>query len=411
MVRFIHSADLHLGRSLKASSNMTDPFIYMASQATYHSFEKLVTVAISKKVDFFLVSGDIYDEEQRSIKGQWFFRKQALRLQKESIPLYIIHGNHDPLVYKDNLISMPENVHIFSSKVSSMFLKTEAKEEVYIYGFSYPQVAYMENPVPLYQKERNNEAYHIGMLHGQESGQLGHDPYAPFTVSSLLEKEFDYWALGHVHKREVLTDNPPVVYPGNVQGCHRKESGPKGAYLVEITKKETSLSFIETAPIAWMEIRVSINGLLTVDELIDEVGERIQALEDTRAYILSLVIDGKGKLHKLLGNSEKRKELFELLIEEYSTNDMSIEKLLIQTKSIIDKERWRNQEHLIGDIIRTNEALTADNSEVKERLATLYDHRHIRNYLEHLSDKEQQKLAEEAENILLTTLIGEEEAL
>lgn len=388
---------------------MTDAMIDKTSKATYQSFETIITAAIEREIDFFLVSGDIYDSEQRSLKGQWFFRKQALRLQQENIPLYVIHGNHDPLVKADGIIQMPDNVHIFSSAdVSSKYLETKNREEVYIYGFSYPEKAYMKNPVPKYQKISNNNAYHIGMLHGQESGQRGHDPYAPFTLSELKEKEFDYWALGHVHQRQVLVENPPAIYPGNIQGCHRKESGGKGAYVVELTKAGASFSFLNSTEVVWEEQHVSINGLNTIDQLFDAVGKNLNSLETVKITMVTLRIQGEGLLHSTLTDLTKKKEVSNLLIEEYSSDCLMIEKLIFQTSPSVHKEKWREQEHLIGDIIRTNEGLMEDSEFVRQRISLLYNHRNIRKYLEDLSDSELREVIEEAEKILLTTLIEEE---
>lgn len=72
------------------------------------------------------------------------------------------------------------------------------------------------------------------ILHTAATGREGHEPYAPCSVEGLLSKEYDYWALGHVHRREILYENPWMVFPGNIQGRHINESGPKGCTLVTV---------------------------------------------------------------------------------------------------------------------------------------------------------------------------------
>ena len=74
-------------------------------------------------------------------------------------------------------------------------------------------------------------AYHIAMLHGTLAGQEGHDAYAPFQLQQLIARDFDYWALGHIHKRALLHEDPFIIYPGNVQGRHIKETGEKRLLL------------------------------------------------------------------------------------------------------------------------------------------------------------------------------------
>src|SRR5690554_2783548 len=112
MIRFIHCADIHLGRTFQTSTDMSDRFIQEAVRSTYDSFEKIIKEAIAKNVDFILISGDVYDQKQRSIRGQWFIKKQAEKLQKYNIQVFMIHGNHDPLLNERQMIGMPENVFI-----------------------------------------------------------------------------------------------------------------------------------------------------------------------------------------------------------------------------------------------------------------------------------------------------------
>ena len=76
--------------------------------------------------------------------------------------------------------------------------------------------------------------FNIGLLHTCATGREGHDRYAPCTVDDLRAKGYDYWALGHVHTREILaTATRPIVFPGNIQGRHIRETGPKGCLLVD----------------------------------------------------------------------------------------------------------------------------------------------------------------------------------
>ncbi|WP_416149170.1 metallophosphoesterase family protein [Salipaludibacillus sp. HK11] len=404
MIRFIHCADIHLGRTFQTSTDMSDRFIQEAVRSTYDSFEKIVKEAISKNVDFILISGDVYDQKQRSIRGQWFIKKQAEKLLKYNIQVFMIHGNHDPLLNERQMIGMPENVFIFSTEVSHKEYVTSQGEKVIIYGFSYPESAFTENPTPHYKKVENTEAYHIGLLHGQEKGQQGHDAYAPFTVHSLEEKGFDYWALGHIHQRQVLRENPPIVYSGNIQGCHRKETGAKGAYYVELSPSESQLQFIETSPIRWEHHRLSISELQTINELVEEFNETVKTSKEKR--IVMVTIEGSGILHDKLSDQRSRQEIITFLYEEWTDDDISIDRIVFDTLPNLQREVWKQQDHLLGDVIRLREEMETDES-LSEVLSPLFSHHKIRSYLNDLTVDEHKEIIEKAERMILTTLLEE----
>lgn len=412
MIRFIHCADLHFGRTFQTTADMNDRFVQQAVRSTYQSFETIVQEAISREVDFILISGDVYDHKQRSVRGQWFLKKQAEKLDKFNISIYIIHGNHDPIMNDRIEIDMPSNTHIFSTEVSHKIHMTYQGEKVIIYGFSYPQSAYSENPIPLYNKVMAEEhAYHIGLLHGQEKGQEGHDPYAPFTVQSLKEKEFDYWALGHVHQRQVLKKQPAIVYPGNIQGCHRKEVGAKGAYYVELTHSNSRLQFVETSSIRWDHLRLSISGLKTIDELIEKFNEAVEKID--RKTMMMLTIEGNGLLHEKLTYKKTSDEITTLIYEELTDENIWIDRIKIETQPELQREMWKEQDHLLGDVVRLREEMIErrENELAQDVLAPLFSHRKIRSYLEGLTEDEEEEMIEKAERMILTSLLDEGEEL
>ena len=91
------------------------------------------------------------------------------------------------------------------------------------------------------------------MLHANVGGHPDHDSYAPCSVADLAATGLDYWALGHVHTRQVLQgEDPAVVYPGNPQGRHPGETGPRGVYLVEVDDRGgIGLDFRPTDVVRW----------------------------------------------------------------------------------------------------------------------------------------------------------------
>ncbi|KUP09347.1 hypothetical protein Q73_03475 [Bacillus coahuilensis m2-6] len=273
MIRFIHCADLHLDSPFIGLTGIPSKVFDRIHQSTFLSFERIISVAIDKQVDFICISGDLFDGEDRSIKAQVRLQKQLNRLHHAGIPCFILHGNHDHLSGKWVTLELPENVTVFKEDVEEKSFFSKSGERVTISGFSYGTRQVFDRKITDYPVAKG-EGYHIGMLHGSEGTKSGeHIPYAPFTIEELLGKKMDYWALGHIHKRQILHEDPYIVYPGNIQGRSMKESGEKGCYLVEMNSVSTEATFYSTNAILFEKISVEVSESLTLTELINKLEE------------------------------------------------------------------------------------------------------------------------------------------
>ena len=260
MITFIHTADLHLDSPFKGIKQLEPQLFDAIYQSTFASFRELVTQAISAEVDFFLISGDIYDEENQSVKAQAFLRDELGRLDRAGIPVYLSHGNHDFLGRESLKLQLPGNVTVFEKEVTTEILTTKAGERVAITGFSYPSRWVEERMIVDYPNRNHTVDYHIGMLHGYLEGlNSSEGVYAPFSLGELNAKNYDYWALGHIHKRQQLQEAPPVVYCGNTQGRNPNETEAKGAYLVTLRKE-----------------MMSLHGCKTLNDVLARIEERME---------------------------------------------------------------------------------------------------------------------------------------
>ncbi|CAM3178870.1 DNA repair exonuclease [Filibacter tadaridae] len=264
-IRFIHTADLHLDSPFKGMTGLPAERLHALRESTFTAFSNLIEYALKSKPDFVLIVGDIYDGENRSLRAQKKFHDGMEKLNTIGIPVFITHGNHDHLAGRWTRFSLPSNVHVFDGNVKEAQLRVN-NQEVSIYGFSYKERHVHEAIIEHYPVAGNQNSYHIGMLHGSLAGDQTHDVYAPFTKTELLEKHYDYWALGHIHLRQSLHAEPPIVYPGNLQGRHRNESGEKGFYEVELSKTGASLQFIPSSAIVFERIEVSCGGISHANE-------------------------------------------------------------------------------------------------------------------------------------------------
>ncbi|HLV08850.1 MAG TPA: DNA repair exonuclease, partial [Halanaerobiales bacterium] len=260
-IRFIHTADLHLGAPLNCGGKPPTQLSALFNQSGYQAFERLVDSALKYGVDFVLIAGDLYDREARSVKAARFFTGQCQRLQEEEISVYIISGNHDPLGGAREPFSLPENVHIFGCEQVEEKEYTDSGGRVLarLLGQSYRQ-KFESRKMCTYYNPSAGDSFNIGLLHTQLEPQNNH--YVPVAAAELLSKDnIDYWALGHIHQpRIVHSAHPYIIYPGTPQGRDINEEGVRGCFLIEVAgKKEPELNFIPLSPVIYKKITVDIS--------------------------------------------------------------------------------------------------------------------------------------------------------
>ncbi|WP_208559117.1 metallophosphoesterase family protein [Marinilactibacillus kalidii] len=304
MITFIHAADLHLDSPFSGLKDIPNNIIEAIKTSTFQSLATIVQAAIHNQVDFVLFSGDIYDLEDRSVKAQVQFKKEMERLEQTNIPVYIIHGNHDFIGDESLHLALPNNVTVFRTTVETVTLQTKGGESVAISGFSYGKRWVNERMITHYPKRMKAVDFHIGMLHGFQEGLASeHAHYAPFTINELREKQYDYWALGHIHTRSQVAAHPPAYYPGNIQGRNKKETGEKGYLLVELVKNGgETVDFHSTSPIVWRKIHVDAKEAQDMNQIFNHVQTALPDLKASKInYLITLEIDvGEGLSDQLI---------------------------------------------------------------------------------------------------------------
>ncbi|PSL30622.1 DNA repair exonuclease SbcCD nuclease subunit [Planomicrobium soli] len=271
-IRFIHAADLHLGSPFTGMKGLQKEQWKKLKDSTMEAFDQLVDYAVAERPDFLLIVGDIYDGEDRSLRAQHRFQLGMKRLKDAKIPVVVSYGNHDHLSGKWSRFELPENVHVFGPAVSQMELSTE-NGDVIITGFSYRERHIKESMISAYPPAEKQETFHIGMLHGSMEGNTAHAVYAPFTKEQLLSKNYDYWALGHIHMRQELHREPSIVYSGNIQGRHMGETGQKGFYDVMLSKTETKLSFVPASVVQFDRLVIPCGNIMHMNEVLEACRE------------------------------------------------------------------------------------------------------------------------------------------
>lgn len=402
-ITFLHAADLHLDSPYIGLRHLPEPLLHRVQESTFVSLQRLVDVAINKKVDFIIIAGDLYDAEQRSLKAQIRVRDEMKRLEQEGIQVFIVHGNHDPLTKSKVEIKWPSNVHIFKEEVEVIPFIKEGKTAVNLYGFSYVNKAITENMSVKYEKKEGAD-YHIAILHGTLSSIHDHVPYAPFQLSDLKQNVFDYWALGHIHQKQVLSESPLIIYPGNTQGRHKKETGEKGCFHVKLHDSIQEFSFIETCDILWESVEISITSLQTLDELVHLCKQTLSSLRETeQGVFVNLKLVDIGEIAFLLKEDVILDDLVSILQdgEEELANFVWVSSIENKTQLIRNHKELKSEFHFIGDLLQQVEEYT----NYEEALSPLYRHRLGRKYLSPLSQAEKEEILKEAESLILNELL------
>lgn len=267
---FLHAADLHLGSPLIGLTAKHPGIAEQFAAAGRNAFTDLVTLAIEQNVAFVLIAGDVYDREWKDNSIGLFFNREMARLDREGIRAFLLKGNHDAASVVTKTIALPASVAQFPTLKAETFDIPELG--VAIHGRSFPDREVPENYTLTYPAPTPG-AFNIGMLHTSCDGRPGHAAYAPCSVADLASRGYEYWALGHVHAFEVLSEDPWIVYPGNLQGRSVRECGPKGAVLVEV--KDGAVTNVGHAALdhaRWAEVIVPLDG-------IDRESAALQAIE------------------------------------------------------------------------------------------------------------------------------------
>lgn len=406
VVQFIHGADLHLDSPFIGLKTLPDFLWEKIYQSTFTALTNLVNHAIDKQVDFVMLAGDIYDSDDRSVKAQAFLKTEMERLNQAEIPVFICHGNHDYIENSGLHLKMPENVELFSETVETKWLTTKNGERIAVSSFSYNSRWMTKRMITEYPKKHETADFHIGMLHGFSEGlETSHGHYAPFTINELKSKGYDYWALGHIHTRQVLEIQPPILYAGNTQGRSSKETGIKGCELVTLTLGDSSIETLETQDIQWETLEISLAKRSTLDDVYRKIKETIEIKEGSQKnYLLTIeLVDTKNLLPNVLKKIIQG-ELLEALQQISATepfiwvNQLKIKKRATEdtTEKMFIMEEWL---HGIEELSKENQFNQSTNS--------LFDFALIEDLLESRDEDYRSRIMKQSLTEISTELVNE----
>ncbi len=305
MFKFIHAADIHLDSPLKGLERYDGAPVDEIRSATRRALENLVELAIDRAVDFVLIAGDLYDGDWKDYNTGLYFVSQVVKLRDAGIPTYVITGNHDAENKMTRSLPLPVNPDgtqvMLSSRKAGTVLMKELPVAIHGRGFSSPQVS--ENVVDSYPARREG-LFNIGVLHTSLDSESDgdHARYAPCKIADLCQRQYDYWALGHIHTRAIRNRDPLIVYPGNIQGRHVRETGAKGCMLVGVDDAGAATpEFVPLDVLRWQQCAVDASLLQSADELLDQFAGHLCGLTEQNEGLplaLRVIVEGQSTAHE-----------------------------------------------------------------------------------------------------------------
>jgi DNA repair exonuclease SbcCD nuclease subunit len=360
-MKFVHAADLHIDSPMRGLVRYEGAPLAAMRGATRRAFENLVDLCLEERAAFLLLAGDIYDGNWKDYSTGLFFLAQLSRLREANVSVVLVRGNHDAESRITKHLRLPSHVRELSVKAPESL--EVPGTGAWVHGQGFATRAVTDDLAAAYPAPKR-DAFNIGLLHTAAGGREGHENYAPCRLETLVGKGYDYWALGHVHTREVLCENPFIVFPGNLQGRHVKEPGSKGATVVTVTDGRVAVVEHRALDVVrWMTLDVDVGRAASGHDVVDLAKERIaRALAETDGVAVAarLELTGATPAHAALVASPEQ-WANEIRVAATDLDDgVFIENVVFRTHTTLDLPAIRAQKDAIGELARSLDSMKGD---------------------------------------------------
>lgn len=294
MPTFLHAADIHLDSPLHGLSRYEGAPAREIRQATRKALDNLVSYVLEHRIPLLLIAGDLYDGDCPDFQTPLHFSARMSRLREAGTRVALIRGNHDAQNRMTRSLRLPDNVYTFPAARPATWKLDDLG--IAVHGQSYDREAVLDN-LALDYPEPVPGMFNIGLLHTSLSGTPEHSRYAPCTLNQLLAKGYDYWALGHIHRHEIMHRDPPVIFSGCIQGRHIREPGGKGCMRVDMDPSGgINIERVELDVLRWQHMELDVSGLKTRGAVLDLVSRELEnaAAAKDREKLLGLRLTLKG---------------------------------------------------------------------------------------------------------------------
>ncbi len=375
-MKIVHASDIHLDSPLRGLARYDGAPVAELRGATRRALANLVDLVLEERAGLLLIAGDLYDGDWRDYGTGLAFVAEMRKLREASIPVIIVRGNHDAESQITRHLKLPDNVRELSTDRPESFEVASMGVVVHGQGFATQKVT---DDLARRYPHAVAGAINIGLLHTALGGREGHETYAPTTIDVLVDKGYDYWALGHIHTREVVRESPWIVFPGNLQARHIRETGEKGATV--ITVENARITRVEHRPLDVVRyVDVRIDARAEDDE--EAIWERTRAAlssamatAGSRLTATRVTVAGPTRAHTGFATNRER---FESQVRgiglDVGGDQLFVGDVRASTSLPLDLDELASSDDALGQIVRQVRLLGASDElppELSEALSDL----------------------------------------
>lgn len=329
----VHAADLHIDSPLAGLGRLSGLDGGVFRLATRRAFTALIDLCLQRQADVLLLAGDVFDGSWKDWNTGLFFVRELGRLAQSGTRVVMLRGNHDAASIMGRQLTLPDFVHVLPDKEPGSVVFDDVG--VAVHGQGYARREVFDNLAAAYPAPLGG-LLNIGLLHTAATGAAGgdsHQPYAPCTADQLAGHGYALWALGHVHRRQMLGEEPWIAYPGNLQGRHPRETGAKGCLLWDWDGKALTPGFEALDVARWEHLELDVSGAARLDDVLAQAPAAIErAVDDAdgRPLALRITLQGQARAHDALltGLDLLRAELSALAA---AAGEVAIERVRVKT--------------------------------------------------------------------------------
>jgi DNA repair exonuclease SbcCD nuclease subunit len=365
-MKFVHAADLHLDSPLRGLEAYEGAPVDRIREATRRAFRELIDLCLEEEAAFLLLAGDLFDGEWKDFNTGLFFVKELSRLSDADVRVLFVRGNHDAASEVTRRLELPAHVHAFSEDEAETIVLD--RHGVAVHGLSFQRRAMPHSLVPRYPAPLPG-MFNIGLLHTSADGRDGHGTYAPCRVQEMAQKGYQYWALGHVHAHEILERDPWIVFPGNLQARHIKETGPKGCVVVSVVDAEVTavrhqpLDLVRFVQLA-VELAEDDDFVAACDRVRAALAAEV-ARADGRMVAVRLTVTGASAAHaELVARPDQATNELKALTFEHP-DDLWLESIRFHTRPPVSYDELRASEGFLGALLRASDTARSDDAALR----------------------------------------------
>ena len=352
-IKFVHASDFHLDLPISGLSEVPQHLVKTLASAPYEAAQRVFDFALTERVDFVLLSGDLFAEDSGSARAPSFLLSNFQKLAERGIHVYWCAGESDHPDRWPSSIKLPETVVTFSSTTVEQvehFRGDKAIATISAAGYN--------------AKARSGEKFsgvagpgiNIALTHGD------------LDATALKADNIQYWALGGRHKAKRLDRSASVVaWPGTTQGRHPKETGSCGFNYVRVDSSgKIKVQHNSCDRVRWLPQKIAITENVGLDELKDVLAERaLKLIADTTDQIVlsRWFLATEGNFNPRIRKEEWALEVLEWLRDEFGRGDKGLwsTKVEVDTPKSLPLE-WYEEDTILGEYLRVVGRYQSDES-------------------------------------------------